>query len=163
MNIKIIEKNDLNLNLNMNMNLNMNLNLMHRRSLMSRNESEFKSNCCQTINFSQQFAFKLYNSYPKSNLDLNLNTKLNRTSGPNSPAAEAQPVAKLQPKLQLQPQPQPKPSNRVRMCDIFDRLRYALRVLPAETRLTVYRRFEIWKLNRHRKSKLNVTLTEYSS
>ena len=71
MDINIIENNDLNLNLNMNMNLNMNLNLMHRRSLMSRNESEFKSNCCQTINFSQQFALKLYNSYPKSNLDLN--------------------------------------------------------------------------------------------
>ena len=70
MDINIIENNDLNLNLNMNMNLNMNLNLMHRRSLMPRNESEFKSNCCQTINFSQQFALKLYISYPKSNLDL---------------------------------------------------------------------------------------------
>ena len=54
MNINIIENNDLNLNLNMNMNIN--LNLMHRRSLMSRNESEFKSNSCQTISFSQQFA-----------------------------------------------------------------------------------------------------------
>ena len=143
MDTNIIEKNDLNLHLNTNMNLNMNLNLMHRRRLMPRNASELKSNCGQTISFSQQFAFKLYNSYPKSNLDLDLNTKLNRTSGPNSSAAEAQPVAKLQPKLQLQPQPQPKPSNRVWMCDIFDRLRYALRVLPAETRLTVYRRFEI--------------------
>ena len=131
------------MNMNLNMNMNMDLNLMHQRSLMFRNESEFESNCCRTFNFDQQFAFKLYNSHPKSNLDLNLNTKLNRTSGPNSLAAEAQPVAKLQPKLQLQPQPQPKPSNRVWMCDIFDRLRYALRVLPAETRLTVYRRFEI--------------------
>ena len=121
----------------------MNLNLMHRRSLMQQNEGEFKSNCRQRSISINNSHLNYINLYPKSNLNLNSNTKLNRTSGPNSPAAEAQPVAKLQPKLQLQPQPQPKPSNRVWMCDIFDRLRYALRVLPAETRLTVYRRFEI--------------------
>ena len=76
------------------MNLNMNLNLMHRKSLMQQNESEFKSNCRQRSISINNSHLNYINLYPKSNLNLNSNTKLNRTSGPNSPAAEVQPVAK---------------------------------------------------------------------
>ena len=66
---------------------------------------------------------------------------MNRTSGPNSPAAEMQPVAKIA--AEALATATAEASNRVWICDTFDRLRYALRVLPAETRLTVYRRFDI--------------------